>query len=77
MNNRRDVRPETYGIEETGSTGQWFVNMAKAFDTVPREIVMATLRWIRVPEAEVGMVGGHVREDNSKSGGGRRSFGGV
>ena len=33
---------------------------------------MATLRWIGVPEAEVWMV-----EDNSKNGGGRRSFGGV
>ena len=28
----------------------------KAFDTVPREMVMATLQWNGVPEAEVRMV---------------------
>ena len=32
-----------------------FVNL---FDTVPREMVMATLRWIRVAEAEVRKVRG-------------------
>ena len=30
----------------------------KAFDTVPREMVMATLRWMGVPEAEVRTVEG-------------------
>ena len=35
-----------------------FVDLEKAFDTVPREMVMATLRWTGVPEAEVGMVEG-------------------
>ena len=35
-----------------------FVDMEKAFDTVPREMVMATLRWMRIPEAEVRMVEG-------------------
>ena len=40
--------------------------------------MMATLRWMGVPEAEVRIVEGiHVREDNSKQGGGRRRFGGV
>ena len=33
-----------------------FVDLEKAFDTVPREMVMATLRWMGVPEAEVRMV---------------------
>ena len=33
-----------------------FVDLEKAFDTVPREMVMATLRWMRLPEAEVSMV---------------------
>ena len=33
-----------------------FVDQEKAFDTVPREMVMATLRWMGVPEAEVRMV---------------------
>ena len=47
-NSRRDVRPETDGKEETGDTGQYgsgVVDLEKAFDTVPREKVMATLRW--------------------------------
>ena len=35
-----------------------FVDLEKAFDTVPREIVMATLRWMGVPEVEVRMVEG-------------------
>ena len=35
-----------------------FVDLEKAFDTVPREMVMATLRWMGVPEAEVKMVEG-------------------
>ena len=40
-------------------------------------MVMATLRWMGVPEAEVRMVEGTAQEDNSKSGGGRRSIGGI
>ena len=35
-----------------------FVDLEKALDTVPREMVMATLRWMEVPEAEVRMVEG-------------------
>ena len=35
-----------------------FVNLEKAFDTVSREMVMATLRWMGIPEAEVRMVEG-------------------
>ena len=35
-----------------------FVDLEKAFDTVPSEMVMATLRWMGVPEAEVRMVEG-------------------
>ena len=41
-----------------GSMALGFVDLEKAFDTVPREMVMATLRWMRVPEAEVRMVEG-------------------
>ena len=33
-----------------------FVDLDKAFDTVPREMVMARLRWMAVPVAEVRMV---------------------
>ena len=35
-----------------------FVDLEKAFDTVPSVMVMATLRWMGVPEAEVRMVEG-------------------
>ena len=35
-----------------------FLDLEKAFDTVPREMVMATLRWMGVPEADVRMVEG-------------------
>ena len=34
----------------------WFIDLEKAYDTVPRD--MATLRWMGVPEAEVRMVEG-------------------
>ena len=32
-----------------------FVDLEKAFDTVPSEMVMAMIRWMGVPEAEVKM----------------------
>ena len=35
-----------------------FVDLEKAVDTVPREMLMATLRWMGVPETEVRMVKG-------------------
>ena len=35
-----------------------FVDLEKAYDTVPRELVFATLRWMGVPEAEVRLVEG-------------------
>ena len=60
-NSRRDVCPEIDGREETGVQGSMalgFVGLEQAFDTVPREMVMATLRWMGVPEAEVRMVEG-------------------
>ena len=40
-------------LEIQGSMALGFVDLEKAFDTVPREMVMATLRWMGVPEAEV------------------------
>ena len=33
-----------------------FVDLEKAYDTVPRELVTATVRWMGVPEAEARMV---------------------
>ena len=35
-----------------------FVDLEKAFDTVPKEMLMATLRWMGVREAEVRMFEG-------------------
>ena len=43
-------------LEIQGNMAPGFVDLEKAFDTVPRETVMATLRWMGVPEAEVRMV---------------------
>ena len=51
-------RPESPRLEVHGSMALGFVDLEKAFDTVPREMVMATLRWMGVPEAEVRMVEG-------------------
>ena len=45
-------------LEVQGSMALGFVDLEKAFDTVPREMVMATLRWMGVPVAEVRMVEG-------------------
>ena len=45
-------------LEVQGSVALGFVDLEKAFDIVPREVVMATLRWMGVPEAEVRMVEG-------------------
>ena len=33
-----------------------FMDLKKAFDTVPREVVMATVRWMGVPEAQARIV---------------------
>ena len=45
-------------MEVQGSMAVGFVELEKAFDTVPREMVIATLRWMGVSEAEVWMVEG-------------------
>ena len=45
-------------LEVQGSVALGFVDLEKAFDTVPREMVTATIRWMGVPEAEVRMVEG-------------------
>ena len=45
-------------LEVQGSMALGFVDLEKTFDTVLREMVMATLRWMGVPESEVSMVEG-------------------
>ena len=43
-------------LDVQGSMGLGFVDLDKAFDTAPIEMVMATLRWMGVPEAESRMI---------------------
>ena len=43
-----------------------FFDLEKACETVPREMVMATLRWMGVPEAEVRMVGACTRRQQQE-----------
>ena len=45
-------------MDVLGSMALGFVELEKAFDTVLREMVMTTLRWIGVPDAEVRIVEG-------------------
>ena len=46
------------GLEVQGSMALGFVDLEKAFDTLPRVMVMATLRWMGVPEAEMRIAEG-------------------
>ena len=43
-----------------------FIDLEKAYDTVPRYMVMATLRWMGIPEAEVRMVEGTYEETKGR-----------
>ena len=43
-------------LEMQGHMALAFVYLEKAFDTVPRKMVMPTLRWMGAPESEVKMV---------------------
>ena len=45
-------------LEVQCSMALGFVDLGKAFDTVPREMVMATIRWMGVSEAEARVVKG-------------------
>ena len=79
MNNRRDVRPDTDGREETGCTGQYGFGIRRHGESFWHSTHRygdgdATMDGSTRSGIEDGW--GHVREDNSKSGGGgRRSFG--
>ena len=54
-------------LEVQGSVALGFVDLEKAFDIVPRGMVMATLRWMGVPEAEVRMVEGMYENNNNNN----------
>ena len=43
-------------VEKQGHMALAFVDLEKAFDTVPRKMAMATLRWMGAHESEVTMV---------------------
>ena len=43
-------------LEMQGHMALAFEDLEKAFDTVPRKMAMATLRWMGAPESEVKMV---------------------
>ena len=43
-------------LEMQGRMAVGFVDLEKAYDTVRREMVMSTVRWMGVPEAEARMV---------------------
>ena len=45
-------------LDVQGSMALGLVDLEKTFDTVPEEMVMETLRWMGVPEAEIRMVEG-------------------
>ena len=53
-------------LEVQGSLDLGFVDLEKDFDTVPIEMVMATKRWMRVPEAKVRMVEGSHEKTTSR-----------
>ena len=42
-------------LEEQGHMALAFVDLEKAFDTVPRKMAMATLRWMGAPESDIKM----------------------
>ena len=43
-----------------------FIDLEKAYDTVPRDMTMAMLRWMGVPETEVRMVEGTYEETKGR-----------
>ena len=53
-------------LEVHGSMALGFVDLEKAFDLAPREMVMPTLRWMGVPEAEVRMVEGKYEKTTAR-----------
>ena len=53
-------------LDVQGSIALGFVDLKNAFDTVPREMVMATLRWMGVPEAEERIIEGMYKKTTAR-----------
>ena len=53
-------------IEGQENKALGFIDLEKAYDTVPIDMTMATLRWMGVPEAEVRMVEGTHKETKGR-----------
>ena len=53
-------------LEMQGEMALGFVDLEKAYDTVLREMVMVTLRWMGVPEAQVRLVEGMYKETKER-----------
>ena len=54
-----------------------FDDLERAYDTIPREMVMVMLRWMGASEAEVRMVESTYEMTTAKSVGGRGRIRGV
>ena len=57
--------PETDGRQDTGGTGQYGSGVRR-FGHSTREMVMETVLWVGVPEAEVRMVEGMYEKTTAK-----------
>ena len=64
-------------LEVQSSMALGFVDFKKAFDTLPREMVMATIWWMGVPEAEVKMGEGMYEKTTARVVVGEGASGGV
>ena len=53
-------------LEGQENTALGFIDLEKAYDTVPRDMATATLRWMGDPEVEVRMVGGTYEETKGR-----------
>ena len=63
-------------LEVRGSLGLVFDDLERAYDTIPREMVMVTLRWMGASEAEVRIESTY-EMTTAKSVGGRGRIRGV
>ena len=63
---RSSILSSRFGSWSSSSYSSWDVDLEKAFDTVSRNKVMATLRWLGLPDAEVRMVEATYEQTNER-----------